>query len=174
MFRPHYDRHLIDTLLGRNHKKTITEEDYYMLDRPYMNAVDLEILPRLASSNTSNTFHSASSRTSVSPQRHYYNTHTSSSSSHTNPSYHYTNHTNSRDHNSSSISSKFDELEEPVYLPDRHVNGIAPASLTDMLDTEALLRLKWMDNTPRMSRLRETRRRRLVNKLEVIFFQKDI
>lgn len=118
MFRPHYDQHLINTLLGRNNRK-ITEEDCYMLDRPYMNTVDLEILPRLASGTRT----------------------------------------------SSPKSNRFDT--DDVYLPDRNANGIAPAGLTDMIDTEALLRLKWMDNSPRMSRLRETRRRRLVNKLEV-------
>lgn len=159
MFRPHYDRHLIDTLLGRNHKKTITEEDCYMLDRPYMNAVDLEILPRLASNLSS----SGSSRISSSPQRyHHYHSSTAaaaptSSSSSSSSNHHY--YTTPRE-------NKFADTDE-IYLPDRYATGITPAGLTDMLDTEALLRLKWMDNTPRMSRLRETRRRRLINKLEV-------
>lgn len=129
MFRPHYDRHLINTLLG----KRITEEDCYMLDRPYMNAVDLEILPRLAPT--------------VAPGRV------------ASPS-------------TSSRCSKFNEdaADETVYLPDRNATGVAPAGLVDLIDTEALLRLKWMDNTPRMSRLRESRRRRLINKLEVTLF----
>ena len=130
MFRPHYDRHLINTLLGRNNKR-ITEEDCYMLDRPYMNAVDLEILPRLAPSVAERT-----GSPSLLPSKERLR--------------------------------EMRELEEPVYLPDRHVNGIAPAGLCDMIDTEALLRLKWMDNSPRMSRLRETRRRRMLNKLEVL------
>lgn len=43
-----------------------------------------------------------------------------------------------------------------------------PAAYYDYYDTEEQLRLKWMDNSPRMSRLRENRRRRLINKLEVL------
>lgn len=162
MFRPHYDRHLIETLLGRNHKKTITEEDCYMLDRPYMNTVDLEILPRLAPS--------LSSRTSTSPQRHYY--HSTSTPHHhapTPPPATSTHHS----HRSSEGKFASDVLSDELYLPDRYANGITPAGLTDMIDTEALLRLKWMDNSPRMSRLRETRRRRLINKLEVNIFKSN-
>ncbi len=35
------------------------------------------------------------------------------------------------------------------------------------VDSEDLLRLKWLDNSPRMSRLRDHRQKRLINKLEV-------
>lgn len=151
MFRPHYDRHLINTLLGRNQRKAApTDEDMYMLDRPYMNAVDLEILPRLAPTTSKLSTSSYSAR-GHSP---------SPSPSPISPV------SSARTYIGSGRFKPKDEEEEPVYLPDRNVNGIAPASLCDMIDTEALLRLKWMDNTPRMSRLRETRRRRLVNKLE--------
>ena len=38
-------------------------------------------------------------------------------------------------------------------------------------DPEVILRLKWMDNSARMQRLREHRQKRLINKLEVFFFQ---
>lgn len=112
MYRPHYDHHLTNTLAHSRNNKKISDDEFYMLDRPYYNTVDLAVLPRLAS------------------------------------------------------PAHIDE--DVVYLPDKHINGITPAGYADLIDTEALLRLKWMDNSPRMSRLRETRRRRLVNKLEVI------
>ena len=41
------------------------------------------------------------------------------------------------------------------------------ASYDPLTETENLLRLKWLDNSPRMSRLREHRQKRLMNKLEV-------
>ncbi len=34
-------------------------------------------------------------------------------------------------------------------------------------DTDATLRAKWMDNSPRMSRLREHRQKRMISRLEV-------
>lgn len=40
------------------------------------------------------------------------------------------------------------------------------SSFFDYYDPDASLRLKWMDNSPRMSRLREHRQKRLINRLE--------
>lgn len=37
----------------------------------------------------------------------------------------------------------------------------------DVANPESILKTKWLDNSPRMSRLREHRQRRLINKLEV-------
>lgn len=37
----------------------------------------------------------------------------------------------------------------------------------ELCDQDVTLRLKWMDNSPRMSRIRENRQKRLINKLEV-------
>lgn len=43
----------------------------------------------------------------------------------------------------------------------------------DFYDPDQSLRTKWLDNSPRMSRIRENRQKRLINKLEVrIFFFK--
>ena len=40
----------------------------------------------------------------------------------------------------------------------------------EFYDPDASLRHKWMDNSPRMSRLREHRQKRLINRLEVSDF----
>lgn len=37
----------------------------------------------------------------------------------------------------------------------------------DFYDPDQSLRSKWLDNSPRMSRIRENRQKRLINKLEV-------
>lgn len=39
-----------------------------------------------------------------------------------------------------------------------------------LYDPDMNLRLKWMDYSPRMSRIRENRQKRLINKLEVKYF----
>ena len=44
---------------------------------------------------------------------------------------------------------------------------IRDESFYDFYDPDAFLRLKWLDNSPRMSRLRDHRQKRLINRLEV-------
>jgi hypothetical protein len=51
---------------------------------------------------------------------------------------------------------------EPEHFTSNYIDDYEP------VDSEDLLRLKWLDNSPRMSRLRDHRQKRLINKLEVI------
>ncbi len=56
--------------------------------------------------------------------------------------------------------------KDPGHFLSNYIDDYEPA------DSEDLLRLKWLDNSPRMSRLRDHRQKRLMNKLEVSIFQK--
>lgn len=84
---------------------------------------------------------------------------------------------------SSSLSSRSNRLYADDFLTDEtsvsplratgggsgvdDLAGHAGAHFYDYYDPDASLRLKWMDNSPRMSRLREHRQKRLINRLEV-------
>lgn len=50
--------------------------------------------------------------------------------------------------------------KEPEHFLSNYIDDYEP------VDSEDLLRLKWLDNSPRMSRLRDHRQKRLINKLE--------
>jgi hypothetical protein len=53
------------------------------------------------------------------------------------------------------------------YLPVNHEPAPIVGSFYEPLDQETFLRMKWVDNSPRMSRLRDHRTKRQINKLEV-------
>lgn len=63
----------------------------------------------------------------------------------------------------SALSPTRDERETST---SRFLAAYDPSKYDPLTETENLLRLKWLDNSPRMSRLREHRQKRLMNKLE--------
>jgi hypothetical protein len=60
------------------------------------------------------------------------------------------------DYADQSSQSPIRESREPSHFLDYEPN-----------EADVILKLKWMDNSPRMSRLREHRQKRLMNRLEV-------
>jgi hypothetical protein len=72
---------------------------------------------------------------------------------------------NITNNNMSNIASSRSPLRE--IRDDVNYYGIGAVNNYEPTESEIGLKLKWLDNSPRMSRLRDHRQKRLINKLEV-------
>ena len=112
-----------------------------------------------------------------SPSRHHHHHHhvNQHQPQQTQHHHHHVNHINQNNHNHH--YHNLSEANSPVRISNGERSSFADDDyLTDSFDfnePEAILRLKWLDNSPRMSRLREHRQKRLVNKLEVFLISFD-
>jgi hypothetical protein len=104
-----------------------------------------------------------------SPSHHHHHHHHQQHQQHQNH-LHQNNHNHHNHHNHHNISEanspiRISNGERSSYVDDDYLN-----ESFDFTEPDAVLRLKWLDHSPRMSRLREHRQKRLSNKLEVMNF----